>query len=60
MEDFSEEEKFILKLHEMYNAGLCWECGSSLIIDFRNPDKDNWVEAICPNCSYRTYIPRGI
>lgn len=60
MTEFSEEEKLMLKLHLMYEAGICWECETNLVVDFRNPDEDNWVEAVCPSCSYRTYISRGI
>jgi len=58
--DLTDEEKQLIRLYELYEQGICWECHRQLMVDFRNPDEDNWVEASCPSCSYRTHIPRGI
>ena len=48
------------ELDDLFKKGICWECGRNLIVDFLHPDKDNWVLCSCPNCTYKTYVPRLI
>ena len=48
------------ELYKLFDEGICWECYSHLCVDFLHPNKDNWVLAECPNCSYKVYVPRGI
>ena len=47
-------------LNEMFEKGICWECGGHLIVDFMHPDKENWVRAACPWCDYETFVARKI
>ena len=53
-------DKELKELYIKFDKGICWECGSNLCVDFINPDKDNWILALCPSCSYQTYVPRLI